>query len=203
MPPEFSGFVLHYFKPWCIEKTLKGQKKKTNKKNKKKQDSVPQLMSSFLEILVYFTLMLKGRVMRQGKACFLQAPLSPSELSMSVFMNQFLAWETVCEEYFKKLYASKFPTAKLKEANCPVRPLGLRHHHCGCHYLPNFHSGVTTVVWVAMASQSLLSYIWTLRAWVILSFPPGWASSNVLAWMQSLFSENLGDALTVSMMGKD
>ena len=38
MPPEFSGFVLHYFKPWCIEKTLKGQKKKTNKKNKKKQD---------------------------------------------------------------------------------------------------------------------------------------------------------------------
>lgn len=51
-------------------------------------------MSSFLEILVYFTLMLKGRVMRQGKACFLQAPLSPSELSMRVFMNQFLAWET-------------------------------------------------------------------------------------------------------------
>lgn len=71
--------------------------------------------------------------------------------------------DPVCEEYFKKLYAFRFPIAKLKEANCPVRPLGLRHHLCGCHYLPNFHSGTTIVVWVAMASQSLLSYIWTLR----------------------------------------
>lgn len=63
-------------------------------------------MSSFLEILVYFTLMLKGRVMRQGKVCFLQAPSKPIRAIYESLHEPVLSMgDPVCEDYFKKLYA--------------------------------------------------------------------------------------------------
>lgn len=86
---------------------------------------MPQVMPSFLEILIYFTLMLNGREMQSyvtsGKGLLLEIPFKLVRVIQEGLHALILSMrDPVWEEYFKKLYISRFPTAILKEANCPV-----------------------------------------------------------------------------------
>lgn len=80
-----------------------------------------RVVSLFLEILAYFIVMLNGREMQsgdiRGRDWFLQPPLSLSDLSRRGLHDPVLGIrDPVCEEYFKKVYMSRFSAAQLKES---------------------------------------------------------------------------------------
>lgn len=82
---------------------------------------MPRVMSLFPEILAYFIVMLNGREMQsgdiRGRDCFLQPLLSLSDLSRRGLHDPVLSMrDPISEEYFKKVYMSRFSVAQLKES---------------------------------------------------------------------------------------